>query len=142
MSSDWYSFETAEKILTSFTSFAVVGCSDDPARPSYGVTRFLKDEGYLVSPINPQCDMCQGMKSWPDLRSLAQDRDIEIVDLFRRSEFVGAHVDEAIEVGAKAVWMQLGVIDEVAAQRATDAGMLVVMDRCPAIDHPRMSRAG
>ena len=87
----------------------------------------------------PSSTECQGMPCYPDLASIP-NRSIEIVDLFRRSEFVGAHVDEAIEVGAKAIWMQLGVVDEDAAQRATDAGLLVVMDRCPAIDHPRLVR--
>ncbi|HYI46096.1 MAG TPA: CoA-binding protein [Actinomycetota bacterium] len=137
MSADWYSFETAEKILTSFKSFAVVGCSSDPSRPSFGVARYLKASGFQVIPVNPSSTECQGMPCYPDLRSIPGG-DIEVVDLFRRSEFVGAHVDEAIEVGAKAIWMQLGVVDEEAAQRATDAGLLVVMDRCPAIDHPRL----
>ncbi len=141
MSKDWYSLATAHEILTRFKSFAVVGCSDNPGRPSYGVTRYLRTSGYNVVPINPNCDECQGLKAYPDLRSVSNDHDVEVVDLFRRSEFVAAHVDEAIAVGAKAIWMQLGVVDEESAERATDAGLIVVMDRCPAQDHPLL-RAG
>lgn len=135
---DWYSFDTAEEILTSFKTFAVVGCSSDPSRPSFGVARYLRANGFHVIPVNPGSTKCQGMPCYPDLRSIPKTESIEVVDLFRRSEFIGAHVDEAIEVGAKAIWMQLGVVDEEAAQRATDAGLSVVMDRCPAIDHPRL----
>ena len=102
------------------------------------MTEYLISHGYEVLPVNPNCDECQGLKTYPDLRSLPARTIPDVVDLFRRSEFVGEHVDEAIEVGAKAIWMQLGVIDEAAAQRASDAGLLVVMDRCPAIDHPRL----
>ena len=138
MSHDWYGIDTANKILMSFKSFAVVGCSSDPRRPSFGVARYLKANGFDVIPVNPQETECQSLKCYPDLRSIPDDQPVEVVDLFRRSEFVGAHVDEAIEVGAKAIWMQLGVIDEEAAQRATEAGLLVVMDRCPAIDHPQL----
>ena len=137
--SDWYSLDTAREILTKFKNFAVIGCSDDPRRASYGVARFLKDEGYGVVPVNPNCPECLGMTAYPDLASVPKDFEVEVVDLFRRSEFVGAHVDEAIAAGAKAIWMQLGVIDEDAARRAEDAGMLVVMDRCPAQDLPRLA---
>ena len=136
---DWYSLDRAEEILTRFKNFAVVGCSDDPRRASYGVTTFLKDSGYEVVPINPNCPECQGMTSYPDLASVPGYFEVEVVDLFRRSEFVSAHVDEAIEKGAKAIWMQLGVVDEQAAKRAEDAGLLVVMDRCPAQDLPRLA---
>jgi predicted CoA-binding protein len=103
------------------------------------VTKYLKSEGYNVAPVNPNCPECLGMKSYPDLRSLPDDFELEVVDLFRRSEFVGAHVDEAIEAGAKAIWMQLGVVDEDAARRAEAAGLMVVMDRCPAQDLPRLA---
>ncbi len=134
----WSDPETARKILKTYRNFAVVGCSSDPRRPSFGVARFLMAQGYTVIPINPNETECQGCRSYPDLRSASDDHEIEVVDIFRRSDQVGPHVDEAIEVGAKAIWMQLDVIDETAAERAREAGLDVVMDRCPAIDHPRM----
>ena len=127
----------AEKILRTYRTFAVVGCSADPRRPSHGVARFLLDHGYDVVCINPNETMCiEGIPCYSDLASV--DVDVDVVDIFRRADQAGKHVDEAIEIGAKAVWMQLGVIDEAAASRASAAGLDVVMDRCPAIDHPRM----
>jgi predicted CoA-binding protein len=104
------------------------------------VSRYLLSQGYDVVPINPREEVVHGRPAYRDLRSLAVDRDapIEVVDLFRRSDAVMPHVAEAIEIGAKAVWMQLDVWNVEAAQRAADAGLLVVMDRCPAIDHPTM----
>ena len=137
---DFYSSDTAREILTRFKRWAVVGASADPSRPSFGVMRYLANNGYDVVPVNPNEKACQNLDCYPDLKSISGE--VEVVDLFRRSEFVGPHVDEAIEIGAKAVWMQLDVIDENAAQRASDAGLLVVMDRCPAIEHPRLLRAG
>ena len=133
----WKDPAVAHKILTSYKTFAVVGCSADPGRASNSVSRYLLSRGYEVIPVNPTEDEVFGLKCYPDLASVPQQ--IEVVDLFRRSEFVGDHVDEAIEVGAKAIWMQLGVIDGAAATRAHEAGLDVVMDRCPAIDHPRLS---
>ena len=136
---DFYSADTAREILTRFKRWAVVGASADPSRASFGVMRYLARHGYDVVPVNPNETACQNLQCYPDLRSVPGE--IEVVDLFRRSELVGPHVDEAIEVGAKAIWMQLDVIDEAAAARASDAGLLVVMDRCPAIEHPRLLRA-
>lgn len=133
---------TAELILTSFRTWAVVGCSPDRSRPSHGVARYLARNGYRVLPVNPTCDAMWGERCYPDLRSIPADEGVEVVDVFRRSEHVGVHVDEAIEIGAKAVWLQLGVVDEAAAARARAAGLLVVMDRCPAIEHPRLVAAG
>ena len=131
--------ETAREILTSFRSWAVVGCSPNPGRPSHGVARFVLGAGYRVVPVNPAMDSCLGQRCFPDLASAAGDAGpIEVVDIFRRSSLAGAHVDEAIEIGARAVWMQLGVVDEEAAERARAAGLLVVMDRCPAMDYPRL----
>ena len=132
-------FEVARKILESYRVFAVVGCSSKPHRPSYGVARYLRSSGYRVVCVNPNEAECFGDACYPDLRSIPQSEGIEVVDIFRRSEAAGVHVDEAIEIGAKAVWMQLGVIDHDAAARAAAAGLDVVMDRCPAIDHPRMA---
>ncbi len=131
--------DPARKILESYKTFAIVGCSANPARASNSVADYLIRQGYEVFPVNPNEAECFGRECYPDLRSIPTP--IEVVDIFRRSEFVAPHVDEAIDVGAKAVWMQLGVIDYEAAERAATAGLDVVMDRCPAIDHPRLIRS-
>lgn len=128
----------AAHILTTYKSWAVVGCSDDPRRPSYGVATFLQDRGFEVICVNPNHESCiEGAPCYPDLASVQEK--IEVVDIFRRSDAVLPHVEEAIEIGAKAVWMQLGVINEAAARLARDAGLDVVMDRCPKIDLPRLA---
>jgi hypothetical protein len=128
---------TAQQILERFTTWAVVGCSPDPGRDSHGVAAFLQDRGKRVIPVNPNAcpGSILGEECYPDLTSIGEP--VEVVDIFRRSAFAGVHVDEAIATGAKAVWMQLDVIDEEAATRARDAGLLVVMDRCPRIEWPR-----
>jgi predicted CoA-binding protein len=115
----------------------VVGCSPDPQRDSHGVARFLQQRGKRILPVNPNACPGEilGEVCHPDLLSIGEP--VEVVDIFRRSESAGVHVDEAIQIGAKAVWMQLGVIDEGAAERARQAGLLVVMDRCPKIEWPR-----
>ena len=125
---------TARRILDDATTWAVVGASPRPGRPSHGVMRTLLDHGYDVIPVNPTCDEVHGRRAYPDLASIPDEVDVDVVDIFRRSEHAGAHVDEAIERGAGAVWLQLGVIDEDAAERARAAGLDVVMDRCPAIE--------
>ena len=115
----------------------MVGCSPDPARDSQRVSRFLQSKGYRVVPVNPAVDgELLGERCYPTLADIPEP--VEVVDIFRRSDQAGAHVDEAIVIGAKAVWMQLGVIDEAAAERARRAGLTVVMDRCPAIEYPRL----
>lgn len=129
--------DLARKIL-GFHTWAVVGCSPDPGRPSHGVARFLRRQGYEVIPINPREDEILGLRCYASLEDVPDDAGIEVVDVFRRSDQAGAHVDEAIAVGARAVWMQLGVIDEAAAERGRAAGLDVVMNRCPAIEHPRL----
>lgn len=138
----WSDPAVAARILTEFRVWAVVGASPDPTRPSFGVTRSLMRFGFEVIPIYPRETTIHGLASVPDLRTAAAQRPagspIEVVDIFRASHRAGAHVDEAIEIGAKAVWLQLGVWDEAAAERADTAGLLVVMDRCPAIDYPRL----
>ena len=136
---DWSDPEVAERILRSFTTWAVVGCWSRPWRASHGVSRYLLRQGYRVIPVHPSEKEVHGLRAYPDLRSVPSDAGpIEVVDLFRRSEAVLPHVSEAIEIGAKAVWMQLEVWDEDAARLADEAGLLVVMNRCPAIDHPVM----
>lgn len=140
----WSDPEVAERILRSFRVWAVVGCSSRPWRASFGVSRYLLSQGYSVIPVNPKEDEVHGIPAYPDLRSIPNDPvgPIEVVDLFRRSDLVAPHVEEAIAIGAEAIWMQLEVWNEEAAQLAADAGLLVVMDRCPAIDHPAMVGSG
>lgn len=140
VSDPWSDPKVAERILRSYRVWAIVGCSSDPTRPSHGVSRYLLGQGYGVVPVNPNEELVHGKLAYPDLRSVPADprAPIEVVDLFRRSDAVLPHVEEAIEIGAKAVWMQLGVWNQEAAELAAHAGMLVVMNRCPAIDHPAM----
>lgn len=141
----WSDPAVARRILTEFHVWAVVGASPDPERPSFGVTRSLISFGFEVIPIYPREATIHGLATVPDLRTAAARRPkgspIEVVDVFRASHRAGEHVDEAIEIGARAVWLQLGVWDAAAAERAALAGLLVVMDRCPAIDFPRMGIA-
>ena len=117
---------------------AVVGASDRTDRPSHGVFRFLLDRGYAAVPVNPALDG-RPVHGIPALASLAEAAPLDMVDVFRRSAEAGAVVDEAIRLGAKSVWLQLGVVDEAAAARARAAGVAIVMDRCPAIEWRRLS---
>ena len=128
---------TIAKIL-SMKSVAVVGLSDNPARPSFGVAKYLMENGYEITPVNPGINEWMGKKSFPDLPSALQR--IEVVDIFRKSDAVPEIVEQAIKIGAKAVWMQEGVVNEAAAKRAEEAGLLVVMDRCLMKEHA--ARAG
>ena len=125
-------------LLAETRTIALVGASDRPDRPSYGVMRFLQDWGYRVYPVNPQItgEHVHGEFVWRELSQI--DEPIDMVDIFRRPHAAGEAVDEAIAMGAKSVWLQLGVINEEAARRAEEAGLDVVMDRCPAIDIPRL----
>ena len=134
----WSDPAVAKKILETYKVFAVVGCSSDPNRASNDVARFLQNQGYTVVPVNPNETEVLGLECYPDLASVPME--IEVVDIFRRADEAGTHVDEAIAVGAKAVWMQLGMIDSAAAGRASAAGLDVVMDRCPKIDLPSLMR--
>ena len=133
--------EDIKALLEGARTIAVVGASDRPSRPSYGVMAALQRHGYRVIPVNPQItgEHVHGEFVFRDLHQLGDA--IDIVDIFRRSDAVGEVVDDAIAIGAKAVWMQLGVIDQLAAARAEAAGLKVVMDRCPAIDIPRFNVA-
>ena len=115
-----------EEQLSKSSTIAVVGLSSRPDRPSNYVAKYLQEQGYRVIPVNPLIDEVLGEKSYPDLKSVPER--IDMVDIFRRSELVGPVVDEAIEVGARYVWMQDGVQDEDAASRARAAGISVVMD--------------
>ena len=128
-------------LLASTRTIALVGASDRPDRPSYGVMRFLQNQGYRVIPVNPQItgEHVHGEYIWRELSQIGEP--IDMVDIFRRSEAAGEAVDAAIAAGARAVWMQLGVINHEAAARAEAAGLKVVMDRCPAIEIPRLGVA-
>jgi predicted CoA-binding protein len=131
--------ETIRTILTETRTWAVVGCSPDPRRDSHRIARLLQTRGFRVIPVNPNVDEVLGERCYPCLSDIPASEQVEVVDIFRRADRAGAHVDEAIAAGARAVWMQIGVIDEAAAQRALEAGLLVVMDRCPAIELPRLA---
>ena len=130
--------EDIAELLSNARTIAMVGASDRPDRPSYGVMRYLQSRGYRVIPVNPQItgEHVHGEFVWRELKQIGVP--IDIVDIFRRSQAAGEAVDEAIAVGAKAVWLQIGVINEEAAARAEAAGLKVVMDRCPKIDIPRL----
>lgn len=125
------------EILTSVKTIAVVGWSPKPDRPSHGVAAFLKRRGYRVIPVNPGQAGQQALGETV-VATLAEAGPVDMVDVFRRSEEAGAVADEAARLGAKVVWMQLGVSDEAAASRARAAGVKVVMNRCPAIEIPRL----
>ena len=130
--------EDLRDLLANTRTIAMVGASDRPDRPSWGVMRFLQQHGYRVIPVNPQItgEHVHGEYVWRELSQIGEP--IDMVDIFRRPMAAGAAVDEAIAAGAKSVWMQLGVINEEAAARAEAAGLKVVMNRCPAIDIPRL----
>ena len=120
-------------------TWAVVGCSPDPRRDSHRIATLLQRRGFRVTPVNPAATEILGERCFATLAEIGEP--VDVVDIFRRSSEAGIHVDEAIGIGAQAVWMQLGVIDEDAAARARAAGLRVVMDRCPAIELPRLSAA-
>ena len=130
--------EDIAELLTNARNIAVVGCSDRPDRASYGVSAFLQRHGYRILPVNPQItgERVHSEFVWRDLHQIGVP--IDIVDIFRRPMAAGEAVDEAIAVGAKAVWLQLGVINEEAASRAEAAGLQVVMDRCTKIEIVRL----
>jgi len=125
--------DTICTVLRQFNRIAVVGLSDKPWRDSNHVAGYLLQHGYTILPINPEISEAFGLGAYSDL--LAAPRPVEVVDIFRRTEHVPAIIDQAIEVGAKAVWMQIGLVDEISAVRARKAGLLVVMNRCLAVEH-------
>jgi hypothetical protein len=131
---------TEKEILKSSRVIAIVGLSPNPDRHSYGVARYLKEQGYRIVPVNPQVKEVLGEPSYPDLGSIPEP--IDTVDIFRRSSEVPEIVGEAIRIGTRAVWMQEGVINEEAAAKAREAGLLVVMDKCMLKEHQRLTRGG
>jgi hypothetical protein len=130
--------EDIAQLLTETRTIALIGASDRPDRPSYNVMRVLQEWGYRVLPVNPQItgEHVHGEYVWRELSQIGEP--IDMVDIFRRPIAAGEAVDEAIAAGAKSVWLQIGVINREAAARAEAAGLKVVMDRCPAIDLPRL----
>ena len=127
-----------------YKTWAVVGCSPSPRRASHRVAAVLQQHGKRMIPVNPDAAGAEihGERVHASLRDLPDDVRVDVVDVFRRSDAAGAHVDEAIAIGARAIWMQLGVVDRAAAARAVEAGLLVVMDRCPAIEWRRLQASG
>ena len=132
--------DTIRDLLSAPLTWAVVGCSPRPHRDSHRIAGLLKRRGNRIVPVNPDAAGAKilGERCEASLTALPEDVTVDVVDIFRRSDAAGAHVDEAIAIGARAVWMQLGVIDEAAAERARAAGLELVMDRCPAIEIGRL----
>ncbi|HJU05024.1 MAG TPA: CoA-binding protein [Nitrospiraceae bacterium] len=127
--------DAIKRIFTECRTIAVVGLSSNPSRPSYHVAAYMKQHGYRVIPVNPNEDIVLGERAYSSLNEVKER--IDLVDVFRRSDQAGAVVDEAIKIGAQAVWLQEGVVDVAAADRARRAGLLVVMDRCWLKEHRR-----
>ena len=132
--------EVEEEILNSSRVVAVVGLSAKPDRPSYRVADYLKTQGYRIIPVNPAESEILGELCYPDLASVPES--VDVVDIFRHSEEVLPIVKEAIRIGAKAVWMQEGVINEEAAARTREAGLMVVMDKCMLKEHRKLRSGG
>jgi len=132
--------QAIDAILGGMRRVAVVGISDNPARASNRVAVYLIGQGFTIFPVNPLLKRVCSLECHPGLKALPEP--VEVVDVFRRSAEAGAVVDDAIEIGAKAVWLQEGVIDEAAAERARRAGLLVVMDRCMLKEHAMRAKRG
>ena len=127
---------TLRRILLNYKRVAVVGLSADWSRPSYFAAKYLLDHGFEIIPVNPKYEEILGQKCYPDLQSIPGP--VDIVDLFQKVERVPVFVDQAIAIEAKLVWMQLGIVHEEAAQKARDAGLEVVMDKCMKIEYARL----
>jgi predicted CoA-binding protein len=127
------------EILQNYRVVAVVGLSSDPRRPSYQVAQYLQYHGYRIIPVNPGCQEVLGEKCYPGLQDIPFA--VEVVDIFRKVEAIPAIVDEAIAVGAKAIWLQLGLEEPQAAQKAVQAGLQVVQNRCMKIEHAALAEA-
>ena len=137
-----YPADFLRDLLTGARTIAVVGASNEPWRPSFGIMRYLQRAGYRVVPVNPALAVWEGIRAVPDLDHVAEvlgpGEQVDIVDVFRQSSHVAGIVDDCIRLGLPALWLQLGVVDETAAQRAVDAGIQVVMDKCIKIERSRL----
>lgn len=128
------------EILSTAKTIASVGLSTSPAKESYGIVAYLKSRGYRIIPVNPTADEILGEKAYPDLPSVPEK--VDVVQLFRRSEDVPPFVEQAIQIGARVVWMQEGIRNDESARRAEAAGLTVVMDRCMRAEHIRLFGSG
>jgi len=135
MGGDWQDPAAVDLMLDECTTWAVVGLSGDPSRTAYEIAALLQSRGKQIVPIHPSAPVVLGEQGYPDLAAVPYP--VDVVDVFRRSEAAGQFVDEAIAIGARGIWLQLGVIDQDAFSRAQDAGVPMVMDTCPAIEWRR-----
>ncbi len=133
---DGNDIKTLRRILSTYKRVAIVGLSADWSRPSNFAAKYLLEHGFEVTPVNPKYDEILGQKCYPDLKSIPHE--IDVVDLFQKAERVMPFVEDAIEIGAKVVWMQLGIVNAEAAAKARAAGLEVVMDRCMKIEYARL----
>ncbi|WP_020576865.1 CoA-binding protein [Actinopolymorpha alba] len=140
MGEPWADPEVIRRVLAECKIWAVVGLSNNPDRAAYSVARFLQQHGKRIVPIHPRAETVHGEPGYAHLAQVPFA--IDCVDVFVRSELAGPIADQAVEVGARAVWFQLGVVDKEAFARATEAGVAMVMDRCPAIEWPRHELPG
>lgn len=131
--------DSISEIIRNSKTIAVVGLSSKRYRPSYGVSQYMQRAGYRVIPVNPNESAVLGEKAYARLEDIPPEIEIDIVDIFRRSEEVAPVVESAIQIGARNIWMQEGVVDETAARRAREAGLGVVMDRCILKEHQRLA---
>jgi predicted CoA-binding protein len=127
---------TISRVLQTCRALAVVGLSADPARPSFSVARYMQEHGYRIIPVNPRCAEILGEKCYPDLKSIPDA--VDLVNVFRRPAYCVAIAEDAVAIGAKALWLQIGVVNEEAKRIAEVAGLTVVMDRCLKIEHARL----
>lgn len=128
--------DALRKILIDSRTIATVGFSNNPKKPGYYVPQYMMDKGYRVIPVNPSIQEILGQKAYPDLLSIPEP--VDMVQIFRAPSEVPAVVEQAIQIGAKVIWMQIGAVNPEAGQRASDAGLAVVMDRCLMIEHKRL----
>lgn len=135
---DWQDPESVRMMLDDCPTWAVVGLSGNPARTVYRIAALLQERGKRIVPVHPDAPTVLGEQGYPDLASIPFP--VDVVDVFRRSEAAGPFADQAVGIGARAVWFQLGVIDESAFERTTSAGVPMVMDTCPAIEWSRRGR--
>ncbi|GGP50329.1 CoA-binding protein [Saccharothrix coeruleofusca] len=134
MTEPWGDSEKIRRILAECDTWAVVGLANNPGRAAFGVARFLQQRGKRIVPVHPDAPTVLGERGYATLSEIPFP--VDCVDVFRRSEAAGAFADEAVKIGAKAVWFQLDVVDEAAYRRTTEAGLDMVMNRCPAIEWP------